>query len=62
MELLKLVSEDGWWAYYDKSQRYHYVVHLLEEKDVYRYHLVDDDWNEIYKPTIKDVIHETFGI
>lgn len=62
MQLLKLVSEDGWWALQDNSQRYHYVAYLLEEKDVYHYHLVDDDWNEIYKPTIKDVIHETFDI
>ena len=62
MESLKLVSEDGWWALQDDSQRYHYVVHLLDEKDVYRYHLVDNDWNEIYKPTIEDVIHDTFVI
>jgi len=62
MELLKLVSEDGWWALHDNSQKYHYVVHLLRENDVYRYHLVDDDGNEIYKPSIEDIIHEKIDI
>jgi len=62
MELLKIVSEDGWWALKDNSQRYHYVAYLLEEKDVYCYHLVDDDWNEIYIPTTKDIIRKKIDI
>lgn len=62
MTFLKLISENGWWAYHDNSQMYHYVVYLSEEKDVYKYHLIDDDRNEIYKPSPKDIVYEEFNI
>lgn len=57
MKLLKLVSEKGRWTYLDNSQIYKYVVYLLDEKDANRYHLIDDDGNEIYKPTVKDIVY-----
>lgn len=61
MTFLKLISEEGRWAYLDNSQIYGYVVYLLEEKDVNKYHLIDADGNEIRKPSIKDIVYEEFN-
>ena len=60
MKLLKLKSEKGRWAYLDNSQIYRYVVYLQEESDVYKYHLIDEDGKEIYKPSSKDIIYEEY--
>lgn len=57
MKLMRLQSEEGRWAYLDNSQIYRYVVYLMEKNDVNRYHLIDDKGNEIYKPTVNDIIY-----
>lgn len=44
---MKLVAEKGHWATRDNSMIFSNVVWLLNEKDAYTYHLIDDDHNEI---------------
>ena len=58
MKLLKLVTDKGRWSFLDGYQIYEYVVYLLDEDDVSKYKLIDNDGNEIYKPTIDDIIYE----
>ena len=58
MKLLKLVSDKYRWSFMDKSQIYGYVVYLLDEDDVRKYALIDDDGNEIYKPSVSDIVVE----
>jgi hypothetical protein len=57
---LKLVSNKGRWAYLDNSQIYRNVVYLLKENDVSKYHLIDENGNEIYRPSENDIIREDF--
>lgn len=52
----RLIS-DNYWSFFDGYQIYKYVVYLLEEKDVFKYHLIDDNKNEIYKPGLNDIIY-----
>lgn len=59
-KLLKLVSDKGRWSFKNGYQIYKYVVYLMNESDVHKYILIDDDGNEIYKPKIKDIIEEDF--
>ena len=58
MKLLKLFSYKGKWSFLDGYQIYKYVVYLLDEDDVRKYTLIDDDGNEIYKPTINDIVYQ----
>lgn len=58
MKLLKLVSDKGRWSFLDGYQIYDYVVYLLNEDDVRKYALIDDDGNVIYKPTINDIVYK----
>ena len=47
MGYMRLVSEDGRWAYKDNSMIFSNVVCLCEENDKNLYHLIDDEKNEI---------------
>lgn len=44
---MKLVSEKGHWATKDNSMIFTNVVYLIEEKDAYLYHLIDDNNQDI---------------
>lgn len=58
MKLCKLFSEQGRWALNDNSQVYKYVVYLCDEDDIKKWHLIDENGNEIFRPSPKDVIVE----
>lgn len=60
MKLLKLVTDKGKWSFLNGYQIYEYVVYLMNEDDVRKYTLIDDNGNEIYKPTINDIVVEEF--
>lgn len=60
MKLLKLVSDKRRWSFMDKFHIYKYVVYLLDEEDVNKYTLIDDNGNVIYKPTVKDIVVEEY--
>lgn len=55
--MLKLVSEVGKWATKDNSMIFCNVVWLSSKEDTYKYHLIDDEKNEI-KVDIDDFIVE----
>lgn len=55
--MLKLVSEVGKWATKDNSMIFCNVVWLSSKEDAYKYHLIDDEKNEI-KVDIDDFIVE----
>lgn len=44
---MKLVSEKGHWATKDNRMIFTNVVYLIEEKDAYLYHLIDDNNQDI---------------
>jgi hypothetical protein len=54
---MKLVIDKGHWATKDNNMIFGNVVWLCEEKDIYLYHLIDDNHEEIKldKP-LKDYI------
>ena len=58
MKILKLTTDKGRWSFLDGYQIYDYVVYLLNEDDVRKYTLIDDDGNVIYKPTINDIVYQ----
>ena len=60
MKLLKLVSDKGRWSFLNGYQIYDYVVYLMDEDDVRKYTLIDDDGNEIYKPSVDDIVIDEF--
>ena len=60
MNILKLTTDKGRWSFLDGYQIYDYVVYLLNEDDVRKYTLIDDDGNVIYKPTINDIVYQEF--
>jgi hypothetical protein len=60
MKILKLTTDKGRWSFLDGYQIYDYVVYLLNEDDVRKYTLIDDDGNVIYKPTINDIVYQEF--
>ena len=44
----KLVAEDGHWATWDNSMIFSNVVYIGDkDNDMLRYHLIDDDGNNI---------------
>lgn len=45
--MYKLVTDFGRWATNDNGMIFGKTVYLSEEKDAYRYHLIDDDGQEI---------------
>lgn len=45
--MYKLVTDIGRWATNDNGMIFGKTVYLSEEKDAYRYHLIDDDGQEI---------------
>lgn len=53
--MLKLISEVGRWAVKDNSMIFSNVVWVGSVEEAYKYHLIDDDKNEI-KINIKDYI------
>lgn len=55
--MFKLVSEVGRWAIKDNSMIFCNVVWLSKKEDAHKYHLIDDDRNEI-KVNIEDCIEE----
>lgn len=44
---MKLVSDKGHWATRDNSMIFSNVVWLINEKDAYTYHLIDDEHKDI---------------
>ncbi len=44
---MKLVIEDGHWATKNNDMIFGNVVWLIDEKDAYLYHLIDDNHQEI---------------
>lgn len=44
---MKLVTEKGRWALRDNSMIFGNIVWLCEYKDIYLYHLIDDNSQEI---------------
>ena len=45
--MYKLVAEDGRWAVRDNSMIFSNVVYLSDEKDAMKYHLIDENREEI---------------
>lgn len=45
--MLKLVSKEGHWATLDNSMIFGNVVWLMDKNDAKKYHLIDDNRNEI---------------
>lgn len=45
--MLKLVSKKGRWAKLDNSMIFSNVIYLVDEKDAWTYHLVDDEKNNM---------------
>ena len=43
----KLVAEYGRWASLDNSMIFSNVIWLSEKKDFRKWHLIDENWNEI---------------
>ena len=44
---MKLVIEEGHWATKNNDMIFDNVVWLIDEKDAYSYHLIDDNQKEI---------------
>jgi len=44
---MKLVAEKGHWATKNNDMIFDNVVWLIDEKDAYSYHLIDDNQKEI---------------
>ena len=44
---MKLVAENGHWATKNNDMIFDNVVWLIDEKDAYTYHLIDDNQKEI---------------
>ena len=55
--MYKLISEVGRWATKDNSMIFSNVVWMSKREDAYKYHLIDDEKNEI-KVKIEDCIIE----
>ena len=47
---MKLVIDKGHWATKDNDMIFGNVVWITKEKDVFLYHLIDDNHNEIELP------------
>lgn len=60
MNMLKLVSEVGKWATKDNSMIFCNVVWLSSKEDAYKYHLIDDDKNEIKVDVDSCIVEDEF--
>lgn len=56
--MYKLVSEVGRWALKDNSMIFSNVVWLLNKEEAYKYHLIDENKNDI-EVNISDYIVES---
>lgn len=54
--MLRLVSDYGRWANNDNSMMFRYVVYLEDENDALKYHLIDDDGNDLHVDVSKYLI------
>lgn len=63
-DTMKLVAEEGRWALRDNSMIFCNVIWLLEKKDAYSYHLIDDNYKEIEleKPITDYIVLEDYDL
>ena len=54
--MLRLISDYGRWANSDCSMIFKYVVYLENENDALKYHLIDDDGNDLHVDVLKYIV------
>lgn len=54
--MLRLMSNQGRWANHDNTMFFKYVVYLENENEALRYHLVDDDGNDLHVDVLKYIV------
>ena len=54
--MLRLISDHGRWANSDSSMIFKYVVYLENENDSLKYHLIDDDGNDLHVDVLKYIV------
>lgn len=54
--MLRLISNTGRWANNDCSMIFKYVVYLEDENKALKYHLIDDEGNDMHVDVLKYIV------